>query len=111
MGTERKPRIMYIECKQESLLGPARIGRVSFSKTRITLYYGGKAFERMKNKGGKANYFKVGTGEEYWISGPKHDGNDRLYRSNIPVHIDEDVRDEYWTEIRQKPALKDRNTT
>jgi hypothetical protein len=34
-----QPRIMYIECKSDpdELGGPARIGRVSFSKTGKTL--------------------------------------------------------------------------
>jgi hypothetical protein len=30
-------RIIYIESKAQSLNGPARIGRVTFSKTRATL--------------------------------------------------------------------------
>lgn len=33
-----KPRIMYIESKAGGLTGPARIGRVRFSKTSATLY-------------------------------------------------------------------------
>jgi hypothetical protein len=41
--------------------------------------------------------------EEFWISGPRRDGNDRLYVSSLPVEIDDDVRDEYWTEIRKRP--------
>ena len=32
-----KSRIMYIECKSDGLTGPARIGRVTFSKTGRTL--------------------------------------------------------------------------
>lgn len=99
---------MYIECKAESLNGPARIGRVTFSKTRTTIYYGGKEFHRFQ--GYKANYFDVETREEYWISGPRHDGHDRLYVSNLPVEIDEDAREEYWTEIRNQPHNKHRNT-
>jgi hypothetical protein len=34
-----KSRVMYMECKAESLNGPARIGRVTFSKTGKSLYY------------------------------------------------------------------------
>jgi len=33
-----RSRIMYIESKAESLNGPARIGRVTFSKTGCTLF-------------------------------------------------------------------------
>lgn len=61
-----QPRIMYIECKSDGLSGPARIGRVSFSKTGKTLYYGGRKFETLRGQGFKANYFDVESGEEYW---------------------------------------------
>lgn len=95
----QKSRIMYIERKAESLNGPARIGRVTFSKTGQTLEYQGKKFQ--KARGYKWNYFDIETGDHYWISGPKKDGQDRLYRgSTLPVEIDEDVRDEYLKKIR-----------
>lgn len=100
---------MYIECKGESLNGHARIGRVTFSKTRLTIYYKGRSFCRIQ--GFKSNYRDGDTHEEYWISGPRRDGHDRLYSSNIPVEIDEDVRDEYWMQIRKKPDLIDRKQT
>jgi hypothetical protein len=35
----------------------------------------------------------------YWISGPKKDGNDRLF-GNAPVVVDPDVAEEYWGKIR-----------
>jgi hypothetical protein len=100
---------MYIESKAESLNGPARIGRVTFSKTGLSIYYRGKTFAR--GEGFKANYFDVETHEDYWISGPRHDGLDRLYKSNLPIEIDDDVREEYWTAIRKKPECKDRTRT
>jgi hypothetical protein len=102
---------MYIEYKGDNLTGPARIGRVTFNRTGATLYYGGKAFQSLKGKGFKANYFETETGEEYWISGPRRDGADALYRTNVRTSIDEDVREEYWTTIRKKPSLKSRKTT
>ena len=40
---------MYIECKAESLNGPARIGRVTFSKTGRTIYYNGKEYAANKS--------------------------------------------------------------
>lgn len=102
-----RTRIMYVECKAGSLNGAASIGRVTFSKRGRTIYYRGKAFQSLKG-GYKANYFDVETGDQYWISGPKRDGNDRLLVSRVPVVIDEDVRDEYWSTIRGKPAPKKR---
>jgi hypothetical protein len=106
-----KTRIMYIEYKGGGLTGPARIGRVTYSKTLATIYYQGKEFRSLKGDGFKANYYDVDTGEEYWISGPRRDGSDALYRTNIGAAIDEDVREEYWTKIRKRPRLKSRKTT
>lgn len=103
-----KSRIMYIECKADSLSGPARIGRVSFSKSGKSLYYQGKRFQTLGGQGFKANYFEVETRDEYWISGCKRNGEDRLYGERKPVEIDEDVRAEYWIEIRGLPERKDR---
>ena len=98
---------MYIERKAGSLEGAARIGRVTFSQTGKSLYYRGRTFQSLKGNGFKANYFEVETGEEYWISGCKRDGSDRLYGGKTPpVKIDDDVREEYWTEIRREPAKK-----
>jgi hypothetical protein len=102
-------RIMYIERKAESLNGSARIGRVKFSKTGLSIYYKGRKFHRIR--GFKSNYADSETHEEYWISGPRRDGEDRLYVSNLPVEIDEDVREEYWTAIRKQPQHVKRNTT
>ena len=103
---------MYIESKGEGLNGPARIGRVTFNKTGRTLYYKHQSFQSLKGYSFKANYRDTETGEEYWISGPRRDGLDRLYgKSGLTVEIDDDVREEYWTEIRRKPALKSRKRT
>lgn len=99
-------RIMYIERKAGELTGQARIGRVTFSKNRKTLRYRGKQYRSLHGSGFKANYYEVETGEEYWISGCHRDGMDRLYGERVPVHIDDDVREEYWTEIRRQPENK-----
>lgn len=96
-------RIMYIEYKGGNLTGEARIGRVTFSKTKKSIHYNGITFKSLKGSGFKANYFDSETGEEYWISGCKKDGTDRLYNERTPMHIDEDVQKEYWEEIRNLP--------
>ncbi len=101
-----KSRIMYIECKARGLRGPGRIGRVRFSQSGKTVYYQGR--ELMRFQGYKANHFDVVTGDEYWISGCKKRGGDRLYSGVI--EIDEDVREMYWTEIRGLPECKDQTT-
>ena len=82
--------------------GPARIGRVTFSKTGRTIYYKGKAFRSLKGSGICSNYFDVETREEYWISGPKKNGEDRHWAGSGKVEIDEDVREAYLRDIRGK---------
>jgi hypothetical protein len=96
-------RIMYIERKAGALTGTARIGRVTSSKTGRTLYYRDHRFQSLKGAGFKSNYYDETTGDNYWISGPKRRGGDRMYGSVLPVEIDEDVRTEYWRDIRGQP--------
>ena len=64
---------MYIENKsaqlrgQSGVRGPTCTGRVTFSKSRKSLYYRGKTFQSLKGSGRKANYFDVETLEQYCI--------------------------------------------
>ena len=87
-----KTRIIYIQRDRT----PGRIGRVRLSKTGSTLFYG---------RGYKANYIDRATNEEYWVSGPRKDGQDTLYPGR--VDIDDDVREEYWGEVRGMPSNVD----
>ncbi len=117
-----RTRVMYIENKgghvtehwwgttsfPATLTGPGRIGRVTLSKTGRSLKYRGKEFS--KANGGKANYV-CETGEWFWISGPKKRGGDALYATNVPTEIDEDVREEYWTEVRKQPERRNETST
>ena len=107
----QKSRIMYIENKSDGLSGEARIGRVTFSKTGATIYYRGRSLATLKGSGFKSNYFDEETGEEFWVSGPRRDGADRLYGEARPVEIDDDVREEYWVEIRELPSRRHDSTT
>jgi hypothetical protein len=84
---------MNIERKDGDISGPARIGRVTFSKSNKLIYYKEKTFETLKGHGYKANYFDVDTGEHYWISGCRKDGRDALYSTD--VEIGDEVLDEY----------------
>jgi hypothetical protein len=104
MENKVKSRIMYIELKgggiSGAVEGAARIGRVTFSKTGKSVYYGGRVFMRTTQPL-KANYFDQATGETAWISGCRKDGQDALYP--LIIDIDDDVREEYWTAIREQP--------
>ncbi len=92
---------MYIEDKSSGLEGPARIGRVFFSKSRKTIYYNGQRFQSLSGTGYKANYFDTETGDHYWLSGPRKDRNDRLYGGQRGVEIDDDVRLAYLELINE----------
>lgn len=97
-----RTRIMWIEHKSgDGIVGPARIGRVTYSKSGQSVRYGRHRFETLKGQGFKANYFDVETGDYYWISGCRKDGMDALYSTD--VEVDEDAAEEYWREIRQQP--------
>ncbi len=95
-------RIMYLELKSGNDSGPAWIGRVRFSRTGKTIYYRGKRFQSLKGQGTYANYYDVDTGNEYWISGCKKNGQDRHSCGSGVVVVDDDVREEYWKDIRGK---------
>jgi hypothetical protein len=97
-----KTRIMYVEYKGFESVGDARIGRVTFSKTGQTIYYNDKTLAKSK-KAIYGNYVDVETGENYWVSGCKKDGMDPLFANK--VEIDDDVREEYWIEIRNQPEM------
>jgi hypothetical protein len=100
-----RPQIMYIEDKSSGLVGPARIGRVHFSKTGATLTYAGRSFQSLKGSGFKANYFDVDNGDHFWISGPRRDGADGLYgRVKQADDVNADVADEYWRDFRGSGA-------
>ncbi len=90
-----RSRIMYIENKSQGLQGDARIGRVYFSRSGKTLYYRGLKFQSLKGSGFKSNYYDIESLEEYWISGPRKDENNRLYGGNRGVVVDDDVSEAY----------------
>ncbi|MEN7547026.1 hypothetical protein AAG747_03860 [Rapidithrix thailandica] len=96
-----RSRIMYIEDKSGGLEGDARIGRVYFSKTGKTIYYKGRRFQSLKGMGFKANYFDLDNGDQFWISGPKKDQNDRLYGGQLNIEIDDDIQEEYYKLINK----------
>ena len=106
---------MYIEYKGDGYADGFRTDsgpRSTFSRTGATLHYGGQVVPGVLGEpGSRLTTPTSTTGEKYWISGPRKDGTDRLYKSDWPVEIDEDVREEYWTEIRKRPGLKDHTTT
>lgn len=101
---------MYIERKAGGLAGESRIGRVRSNQTSRTLFYRDQVFRRIVGGGFKSNYYEEATGEDYWISGCKRRGGDQLYATNVPIEIDDDVRIEYWRDIRGMAGRADEKT-
>ena len=78
-----KRQLTYIELKTGySDNGPAWIGLVEFSKTGQTLYFDNKALKKQKIPGSNSNHYDIETGDEYWVSGIKKNGQDRLVENH-----------------------------
>ena len=89
-------RVMYVEYKGGELDGPGRIAWVELSRSRRAYRYRGRLLHKVA--GCKYNCVDAETRERYWISGPKKNGEDKLYGG--VVEIDEDAREEYWVRVR-----------
>lgn len=87
-------QLIYIELKSGSGdTGSAWISRVKWSKTRRTLYFNGRALKRGQGIG--ANFYCLETGDEYWVSGAKKNGQDRHWAGGGSVMIDSRIAEEY----------------
>ena len=87
-----KTEIKYIELKTGcNHNGPAWIGLVSFSKSGKTIYFNGKAFQKI----GSGNYYDIETGEGYWISGVKRDMSDRHIYGNGKIFVEKRILNDY----------------
>jgi hypothetical protein len=75
--------LLTFQRKGEGIVGPAKIGRVTYSKTGSLIHYGDHTFETLRVYSFKANFFDVETSEHYWISGCKKDGRDALYSRGL----------------------------
>ncbi len=87
-------QLVYIELKSECAdSGSAWISRVKWSKSRRTLYFNGLALKRGQGIG--ANFYCLETGNEYWVSGAKKNGQDRHWAGGGPVMVDSRIAEEY----------------
>lgn len=102
-----KAEIKYIELKSNfSHNGPAWIGLVSFSKSGRTIYFDGKAFQRVGSDRMLGNYYDIESGEEYWISGFKNDMTDRHRFGKGLIKVEERILEEYLLKTKQKELDK-----
>jgi len=94
-------RVMYIEDKSAGLEGAGPIGWVEITRTGRSYRYNGKLYKRCA--GYKTNCIEEGTDRDFWVSGPKKNGRDRLYGGI--VEIDDDANKEYWINVRKMPEM------
>lgn len=98
--------LRYIELKSgHSDNGPAWIGYVAPSKTGRTLYFNGRALIKLKGQrraesGG--NYVDMQTGESFWISGVKKNGEDRHWAGSGKVLVEAAALTDYLKAIGAK---------
>lgn len=91
---------MYIEHKSgQSDNGAAWIGKVEFSKSGKSIYFNGQAFKKMTGTAFAyseySNYFDFETGETYWISGIKKNGQNRHCAGAGKLRLDKTIVQEY----------------
>jgi hypothetical protein len=98
--------LRYVELKSgHSDNGPAWIGYVTSSKTGRTLYFDGRGLMKLKGQrrcesGG--NYVDMETGESFWVSGVKRNGEDRHWAGSGKVLIEAAAVPDYLKAIRAK---------
>jgi hypothetical protein len=97
-----KTELKYIELKSGfSHDGPAWIGLVSFSKSGKTVYFDGKAFQRIGSDRMMGNFYEIQSGDEYWISGVKKNQSDRHIYGNGKIYVERRVLSDYLKIINQ----------
>ena len=98
--------LRYIELKSgHADNGPAWIGYVTPSKTGRTLYFNGRGL--MKHKGQRrgesgGNYVDMETGESFWVSGVKKNGEDRHWAGSGKVLVEAAALSDYLKVIGAK---------
>lgn len=90
----QRTQIKYIELKTGYHDdGPAWIGKVMLSKSGKMVYFNDHGFQ--KCIGIKGNYYDVETGEEYWISSVKKNGQDRHWAGKGKICVAKNALEEY----------------
>jgi hypothetical protein len=88
--------IKYIEkCTGANHNGPAWIGRVRLSKSGRTVYFNGHAFKRARGGMGFGNHYDLETGDPYWISSVKRNGDDRHWAGSGTITVEAEAVAEY----------------
>jgi hypothetical protein len=96
--------LRYIELKSgHSDNGPAWIAYLEQSKTGRTVYFNGRGLMKLKGQrrgAGGGNYVDMETGESFWVSGVKKDGEDRHWAGSGRVLVEAAAVSEYLQTIK-----------
>lgn len=96
--------LRYIELKSgHSDNGPAWIAYVEQSKTRRTVYFNGRGLMKLKGQrrgAGGGNYVDMESGESFWVSGVKKNGEDRHWAGSGKVLVEAAAVSEYLQTIK-----------
>lgn len=95
--------LRYIELKGgHSDNGPAWIAYVEQSKTRRTVYFNGRGLMKLKGqrRGAGGNYVDMESGESFWVSGVKKNGEDRHWAGSGKVLVEAAAVSEYLQTIK-----------
>lgn len=97
--------IKYIELKTGyNDNGPAWIGRAKISRSGNTVYFNNHAFEKCNGISG--NFIDIESGDEYWISSVKKNGEDRHWAGSGKIIIDSKIIPEYLEIVGDKEINK-----
>jgi hypothetical protein len=100
-----RQKLMFVELKTGySDNGPAWIGKVFFSKSGQTIYFNGITLKGS----GKGNCREIESGDIYWTSGIKKNGEDRHWAGDGKIKIDRSIVMDYLKEIGQKELPKNK---
>jgi hypothetical protein len=100
--------LKYIELKSGyNDNGPAWIGRVKVSKSGRTIYFDGRALKQ-GGRGATGNHFDMVTGEMFWVSNVKRNGNDRHWAGSGKVLIEAAAVDEYLAIVGERELDRSR---
>jgi hypothetical protein len=94
--------LRYVELKSGySDDGPAWIGYVTSSKTGRTLYFNGRGLLKLKGqrRWDAGNYMDVESGEGFWVSGIKKNGQDRHWAGSGKVLVESAALTDYLKAI------------
>jgi hypothetical protein len=100
--------LRYVELKSGySDNGPAWIGYVTTSKTGRTVFFNSRGLMKLKGQrrgesGG--NYIDLETGESFWVSGVKKNGQDRHRAGSGKVPVEAAAVSQYLTNNWRKES-------